>query len=143
MFDVTDVVKADQPNVLAVRVSPPPHPGIPQEQSIKGGPGENGGIMCLDGPTFVATEGWDWIPAIRDRDTGIWQPVILPATGNVKIGDAQVVTTLPLPDISRADVEITVPWTNLSNCSGHRNVEGSLGETKLRSKSQWLPEESR
>ena len=34
--------------------------------------------MCLDGPTFVATEGWDWIPAIRDRDTGIWQPVTLP-----------------------------------------------------------------
>ena len=31
--------------------------------------------MCLDGPTFVATEGWDWIPAIRDRDTGIWQPM--------------------------------------------------------------------
>ena len=35
--------------------------------------------MCLDGPTFVATEGWDWIPAIRDRDTGIWQPVTLTA----------------------------------------------------------------
>ena len=35
------------------------------------------GMMCLDGPTFVATEGWDWIPAIRDRDTGIWQPVML------------------------------------------------------------------
>jgi len=25
-------------------------------------------------PTFVATEGWDWIPAIRDRDTGIGSP---------------------------------------------------------------------
>ena len=62
VFDVTGAVKADRANVLAVRVSPPPHPGIPQEQSIKGGPGENGGMMCLDGPTFVATEGWDWIP---------------------------------------------------------------------------------
>ena len=69
VFDVTGVVKVGQMNVLAVRVSPPPHPGIPQEQSIKGGPGENGGLMCLDGPTFVATEGWDWIPAVRDRDT--------------------------------------------------------------------------
>ncbi len=38
-FDVTGIVKADRPNVLAVRVSPPPHPGIPQEQSVKGGPG--------------------------------------------------------------------------------------------------------
>ena len=51
VFDVTKILKAD--NVLAVRISPPPHPGIPQEQSIKGGPGENGGTMCLDGPTFV------------------------------------------------------------------------------------------
>ena len=94
IFDVTRVIKPGQTNVLAVRISPPPHPGIPQEQSIKGGPGENGGIMCLDGPTFVATEGWDWIPAIRDRDTGIWQPVTLTASGGVKIGDPQVVTTL-------------------------------------------------
>ena len=72
VFDVTDTVMLGHVNVLAVRVSPPPHPGIPHEQSIKAGAGENGGAMCLDGPTFVDTEGWDWIPAIRDRDTGIW-----------------------------------------------------------------------
>lgn len=114
VFDVTAAVKPDSANVLAVRVSPPPHPGIPQEQSIKGGPGENGGMMCLDGPTFVATEGWDWIPAVRDRDTGIWQPVTLTATSSVKIGDAQVITTLPLPDTSKADVEIDVPLENVS-----------------------------
>jgi len=114
-FDVTTAIKSGEPNVLAVRISPPPHPGIPHEQSIKAGPGENGGIMCLDGPTFVATEGWDWIPAIRDRDTGIWQPVILRATGGVRIGDAQIVTKLPLPDTSKADVEITVPLENGTN----------------------------
>jgi hypothetical protein len=130
-FDVTDVVKAEQPNVLAVRVSPPPHPGIPQEQSIKGGPGENGGLMCLDGPTFVATEGWDWIPAIRDRDTGIWQPVTLTATSTVKIGDAQVVTTLPLPDTSRADVEITVPLENLSSSPVSGTLKAAFGETAV------------
>ncbi len=114
-FDVTGILKPGQTNVLAVRVSPPPHPGIPQEQSIKGGPGENGGLMCLDGPTFVATEGWDWIPAIRDRDTGIWQPVTITATNTVKIGDPQVVTTLPLPDTTKANVEISVPLTNVSD----------------------------
>ncbi|HZD49962.1 MAG TPA: LamG-like jellyroll fold domain-containing protein [Silvibacterium sp.] len=114
-FDVTGILKPGQTNVLAVKVSPPPHPGIPQEQSIKGGPGENGGMMCLDGPTFVATEGWDWIPAIRDRDTGIWQPVTLTATNSVKIGDPQVLTTLPLPDTSKANVEIAVPLTNASD----------------------------
>ena len=114
-FDVTGILKPGQTNVLAVRVSPPPHPGIPQEQSIKGGPGENGGLMCLDGPTFVATEGWDWIPAIRDRDTGIWQPVTIKATNSIKVGDPQVITTLPLPDTSRASVEINVPLTNATD----------------------------
>lgn len=122
VFEVTDRLKAGETNVLAVRVSPPPHPGIPHEQSIRGGPGENGGMMCLDGPTFVATEGWDWIPAIRDRDTGIWQPVTLTMTDNVKIGDAQVVTTLPLPDTSRADVEIDVPLESVSSAE----VKGTL-----------------
>ena len=123
-FDVTGIWKTGKGdvNVLAVEVSPPPHPGIPQEQSIKGGPGENGGIMCLDGPTFVASEGWDWIPGIRDRETGIWQAVELRATAAVKIGDAQVVTTLPLPDTSRADVAITVPLENFSDAP----VRGTL-----------------
>ncbi len=76
-FDVTEALNRASTNVFAMRISPPPHPGIPQEQSIRGGPGENGGMMCLDGPTFVATEGWDWIPAVRDRDTGLWQAVRL------------------------------------------------------------------
>src|SRR5579862_2012504 len=125
-FDVTGILKAGKTNVLAVRVSPPPHPGVPLEQSIKGGPGENGGLMCLDGPTFVATEGWDWIPAIRDRDTGIWQPVTLTATNTVKIGDLQVVTTLPLPDTSKANVEINVPLTNASDTPAKATLTASF-----------------
>ena len=131
VFDVTEVIKPGVTNVLAVRVSPPPHPGIPHEQSMKGGPGENGGMMCLDGPTFVATEGWDWIPAIRDRDTGIWQPVTLTATSVVKIGDAQVVTKLPLPDTSRATVEISVPVENLSNSVVVGRLQASFDSTTV------------
>ncbi len=112
IFDVTGILQPGQPNALAVQISPPPHPGIPQEQSVKAGPGENGGILCLDGPTFIDTEGWDWIPGIRDRNTGIWQEVTLAATGSLKLGDPQVVTKLPLPDTSRADVTIAVPVHN-------------------------------
>lgn len=131
IFDVTNVVHSNRVNVLAVRISPPPHPGIPQEQSMKGGPGENGGMMCLDGPTFVATEGWDWIPAVRDRDSGIWQPVILKAERQVSIGDPQVVTNLPLPDISRADVEITVPLDNLSDAPIRGTLRATFGDTDV------------
>jgi len=131
VFDVTEMVQAGAVNVLAVRVSPPPHPGIPHEQSIKAGPGENGGMMCLDGPTFVDTEGWDWIPSIRDRDTGIWQPVTVRATGEVKIGDVQVVTKLPLPETSSADVEITVPLENESKAAVSGTLEASFDNVKV------------
>jgi Exo-beta-D-glucosaminidase Ig-fold domain/Glycosyl hydrolases family 2/Concanavalin A-like lectin/glucanases superfamily/Glycosyl hydrolases family 2, TIM barrel domain len=132
-FDVTGIWKASKgdTNVLAVEVSPPPHPGIPQEQSVKGGPGENGGIMCLDGPTFVASEGWDWIPAVRDRETGIWQGVELKAVQAVKLGDTQVITELPLPDTSRADVKINVPLENLLDKPVRGTLKASFENVEL------------
>ena len=114
IFDVTSLLRVGSRNVLAVRVSPPPHPGIPHEQSIAAGPGENGGNLAIDGPTFVASEGWDWIPAIRDRNTGLWQGVELAASGMVRILDPQVVTKLPLPRLDSADVSIQVPLENRS-----------------------------
>ena len=57
-FDLTGTLQPRH-NALAVRISPPPHPGIPHEQSLAAGSGDNGGAMELDGPTFLATEGWD------------------------------------------------------------------------------------
>jgi hypothetical protein len=99
-------------NTLAVLISPPPHPGIPHEQSLADGPGQNGGLQTIDGPTFAATEGWDWIPAIRDRDMGIWQDVTLSARGPVSLDNPQIITELPLPDTSRAAITLTVPLTN-------------------------------
>lgn len=121
-FDVTRLLRPNAMNALAVRVSPPPHPGIPQEQSIKGGPGPDGGSLTIDGPTFVDTEGWDWIPAIRDRDTGLWQGVSLTESGSVTFGDPQVVTRLPLPDISSANVELHLAVHNSSSASIHVTV---------------------
>jgi hypothetical protein len=131
VFDVTGLVAPGGKNTLAIRISPPPHPGIPNEESIKGGPGENGGIMVIDGPTFVASEGWDWIPGIRDRNTGLWQDVTLGATGLVRLGDPQVVTTLPLPDTSRADVRITVPVENLSDKPVKTMVTASFDDVSV------------
>jgi hypothetical protein len=130
-FDVTSLMSEEGENVLAVRVSPPPHPGIAHEQSIKAGPGENGGIQVIDGPTFSATEGWDWIPGIRDRNTGIWQDVTLTATGAVEVGDLNVITTLPKPDRSQADIEIEVPLTNSSNSETEGDVTASFDDVSV------------
>lgn len=130
-FDVTSLLKPGTKNVLVIRISPPPHPGIPQEQSVLGGPGENGGTMELDGPTFLATEGWDWIPAIRDRNSGIWQPVTLTVTGSLKLGDAQVVTSFENHDISHAAVEIDVPVTNRLSQPIEAIVDASIKDIYL------------
>lgn len=118
-------------NVIAVKVSPPPHPGIPHEQSVKGGVGENGGQLAIDGPTFVATEGWDWIPGIRDRDTGLWQAAFLEATGPVRLGDPHVVTDLPLPRTDSADVTVTVPVINPGPAPVQITITAQVGDTTL------------
>ena len=116
-FDVTAFVHAGGSNTVAIKVDAPPHPGIPHEQSLAAGAGDNGGVMMLDGPTFGATEGWDWIPAIRDRNTGLWQDVVLEAAGPLEAEVPQIVTRLPGAenggtDRSRAEVTVRVPVRN-------------------------------
>ena len=123
-FDITDVASAE--NTLAVHIYPPANPGIPHEQSPRSGGGKNGGALCLDGPTFFCSEGWDWIPGVRDRNIGIWQDVQLVATGGISLGDTQVITDLPLPDTSYAD--LTVLTTLKNNTSSEQSVvlEGEI-----------------
>jgi hypothetical protein len=130
-FDVSAALRPGEKNVLAVRISPPPHPGLPQEESFAAGPGENGGVMALDGPTFAATEGWDWIPTIRDRDTGLWQPVTLTITRGVQLGDAQVVTSFPNHDTTHAAVAIHVPVINSTAAPVQATVSATLEQIAL------------
>jgi beta-galactosidase/beta-glucuronidase len=139
IFDVTGMMAAGGRNAIAVRVSPPPHPGIPHEQSIAAGPGNNGGAMALDGPTFIATEGWDWIPAIRDRDTGLWQSVELAESDDLKIGDPRVVTHLPLPRTDSADIAITVPIENRSSLGVDGTVSVHFAAVTVRKKVNLAP----
>ncbi len=131
-FDVTRWLRSDGPNALAVRVSPPPHPGIPHEQSVAAGPGENGGMLALDGPTFIATEGWDWIPGVRDRNTGLWQDVILSSSGILRLHDPRVVSHLPLPRTDSADVSISVPVENLGTQPVASTLEARFGDIRIR-----------
>ena len=132
LFDVTTLVHAGEPNAIAVLIEPPPHPGIAHEQSIAAGPGDNGGMMALDGPTFAATEGWDWIPGIRDRNIGLWQPVTLRASGAVTIDNPRIDTTLPLPDTSRADVAVTVPLHNATSAAIRGELELGFDNVHVR-----------
>jgi hypothetical protein len=110
IFDVTDIIGSEaeaSPNYsLRVHILPLYHPGIPHEQSISEGQGLNGGATSLDGPTFISSVGWDWVPGIRDRNVGIWQDVRLSVGGAVRICDPLIVTDLPLPDTTSASLTI-------------------------------------
>jgi hypothetical protein len=131
-FEVTPLLRPDRPNALAVRISPPPHPGIPHEESIAAGPGENGGNLALDGPTFIAAEGWDWIPGIRDRNSGIWQEVELQASGALRLLDPQVTTHLPLPRTDSADVRLVVPIDNHGTTPVAATVTAQFDQVSVR-----------
>jgi hypothetical protein len=126
-FNITNIAKIDKENVLVVHIIPPPNPGYPQEQSPLTGRGTNGGQLCLDGPTFIASEGWDWMPGIRDRNIGIWQPVRLYFTESVKIYNPQIITNLPLlPDTTLANITVTAFVKNTSNISQLATVSGEI-----------------
>ena len=125
-FDITELAKAE--NSLAVHIFPPANPGIPHEQSPRSGGGKNGGALCLDGPTFFCSEGWDWMPGVRDRNIGIWQDVQLIATGGVSLGDTQVITDLPLPDVSHADLTVRTSLKNSLDSDQTVLLEGKIGD---------------
>jgi beta-mannosidase len=128
VFDITPLVQPGRSAALAVRMSPQPDPGVPHEHTINQGTGPNGGITALDGPSFLCTIGWDWIPAIRDRDTGIWQGVHLAATGPVVIRDPVVTTDLPLPRLDSADVTVQATVENTSSAPLRGVLTGTFGD---------------
>jgi hypothetical protein len=132
VFDITAQVTAGETAVIAVLVTPQPNPGVPHEHTLRAGLGENGGISAIDGPTFLSTLGWDWIPAIRDRDSGIWQKVFLSATGPVRVKDPLVTTDLPLPKTDSADLGVQATVENVSDQPQKGYVEGTIENIHLR-----------
>ena len=132
LFDVTSDVTLGGPNALAVQILPPPHPGTPLEQTLANGTGPNGGILATDGPTFLCTIGWDWIPGIRDRDMGIWQSVTLSATGPVTLRDTYVTSDLPLPRMDTADLTVQTTLRNTTDKPQTGTLAGTFGQTAFR-----------
>ena len=126
IFDITAQVKPGQLAVVAVLVTPEPHPGVPHEHTWRNGVGQNGGITALDGPTFLSTIGWDWLDAVRDRDTGIWQKVFLSATGPVVVKDPLVTTDLPLPKTDSSDITVQTTVENVSDQPVDGEVRGTI-----------------
>ena len=116
-FDVSKVIKPGEENFLAVKIYPLDFPGLPAEEQLKA----MGDFFLNGGPTgdigknvtMVCSVGWDWMPPVRDRNMGIWQPVFLRTSGDVTIMRPHLVTDLPnLPDTSIAKLSLKLSLSN-------------------------------
>ncbi|WP_030903113.1 discoidin domain-containing protein [Streptomyces sp. NRRL F-5126] len=135
-YDVT-AMTARGTQALAVKITPMPVPGSPGD---KGPAGESwvdagAGQMNLNSPTYLASSGWDWMPAVRDRGAGIWNHVRLRSTGHALIGDPRVDTVLPkLPDTSSAEVTIVVPVRNADTADHDITVTAAFDGVRVSTK---------
>ncbi len=129
-FDVTGKLIQGKANALAVRIEKNATPGSAKQKTFEYA-GKNGGALGSDNPTYHASIGWDWIPTIRGRNTGIWGGVSLTTTGTVTIEDPFVSTKLPLPDVSSADIAIEVDLLNHQLKAVTGVLRGSLGDGSL------------
>ena len=114
---ITPYLHLDQPNTLAIKIHPPDDPadpGPPQMEAF-GTFGVNGGPTGDIGKnvTMQCAVGWDWLPAIRDRNMGLWQAVSLTTTGPVDIRPPHVITTLS-EDNTNASLTVKVDLRNLT-----------------------------
>ena len=131
IFDVTTNVTVGAPNVLAVHIYPEPHPGEMHQKTIATGVGHNGGITAKDGPTFLCSIGWDWIPTIHDRDSGIWQDVTLSASGTVVLQNPYVTSRLPLPKTDSADLTVRTTVSNVTDTAQSGVLAGNMGSIQF------------
>ena len=129
-FDVTDRIRPGALNAVAVRVEKNATPGSVKEKGLESDIA-NGGALGADNPTYHASIGWDWMSTIRGRDTGIWAGVSLSESGAVKIENPFVTTTLPLPDISRAQVTVEATLRNLDATPVSGTLRGQFGEAQF------------
>jgi beta-galactosidase/beta-glucuronidase len=116
-FDISKLIQAGKENGLAVKIYPLDVPGLPDTEQLKalgdfflnGGPSGDIGKNV----TMLCSVGWDWVPPVRDRNIGIWQPVILRTSGDVTIKQPQLITDLPnLPDTSVAKFSLKLALAN-------------------------------
>lgn len=119
-LDITNQIQPGKPNALAIRIHPLDHPGDPVHEQlggISGGLGPNGGDDAIArNVAQICAVGWDWVPAARDRNMGLWQNVWLEATGPVAVRDPAAFTDVRLPGGDAAAVTLRL---HLANATAH------------------------
>ena len=126
IFDVTPFVNVGGQNALAILISPQPDPGTPHTNTTTF-ISDNGGVTASDGPTFLCSVGWNWLPTIHDRDTGIWQDVTVSGSGPVVIQNPYVTSQLPLPATNTAALTVQATLSNVTSTAQSGILSGVIG----------------
>ena len=106
-FDLTRWVHAGT-NVLAMRV----HPGDPRKS---------------------LSMGWvDWNPTPPDNNMGPWRGVDIVRTGPVALSFPEVLSTLSMPDLSRAALMVKVSAENLDSVAHEATINGTVAGVPIR-----------
>ncbi|XVV08819.1 discoidin domain-containing protein [Actinoplanes sp. CA-131856] len=127
-FDISGALKGHSQHTVTVKITPMPHPGTPGDKTLTSWTFLHGGSLYKDSPTYLAVSGWDWMPAVRDRASGIWNHVRLRSTGDIVIGDPHVATKVP--DLRTAEVTVTVPVRNAAATATTVTLKSSIGGSK-------------
>lgn len=130
-FDVSKKIKVGEENVVAVKIYPLDFPGLPAKEQLKamGDFFDNGGPTGDIGKnvTMLCSVGWDWVPPVRDRNMGIWQPVFFRTSGEITIIHPQLITNLPnLPDTSVAKLSLNLSLANHNQTNTKGNLKISI-----------------
>ncbi len=125
-FDITRFVTPGKKNCIAVLICPVPKPDKVLNKPL------SGYVYPVDyprnEPTILAAGSWDWLPTIRDRDTGIWNHVTLTTTGDVTIENPFASTHFPDPaNLTRADVTLKLELKNHSQSACKGDLKVRLG----------------
>jgi len=128
-LDVTAHAKPGESNCLAVKVHPVDHAGTPDAQLDVFGKVRNFRKDIMKDVTLVMSIGYDCMPTVRDRHTGLWQGVTVDWTGPVDIRNPFVVTRLPLPDISPARLTVSAELVNATTSPQKGHLTGTVLET--------------
>lgn len=105
-YDITDIIKANGKNILAVLVYWPTRP-----------------IANHASPTYISSDGWDWMPSVPGLLNGITDDVYLTKTGNVSIVDPWIRTDVPSTDKGIVSLKL-----DLQN-NGGKAVDGVFSAT--------------
>jgi exo-1,4-beta-D-glucosaminidase len=117
-FDVTPLLAAGHPNVLAVET-------FAQTENDLG-------------------INWqDWNPTPPDKNMGIYSDVFLQASGSVSIRHAEVVTHFPDAALDRADLTVVAELHNLSDAEVTGFLDGDIGGENIHQNYVLKPGETR